>query len=196
MIILGSQSPRRKEILSFFSIPFQQVASDFDESSIPWEKDPISYSLKISQAKARAFKQGRQPILTADTIVYKNNQLYLKPKDEKDAFNILNELANGSPNGWHSVFTAVTLKKGDLEFSDVEETRVLFNPLSDFQIDQFIKKLPYKDKAGAYFIQNAGSLLIKKIDGCFYNVMGLPINTVQKLFSKINIDLWNFLRYE
>lgn len=191
MIILGSQSPRRKQILSYFSLPFKQVSPDFDEESVPWEGDPKAYASTISIGKARSLA-GRfptDPILTADTVVYMNGKIYLKPKDEEEACTFFSELVGK----WHSVFTGVTVKMGAEEHSSVEETKVLFNSLTNRQIRQFLHHMPYTDKAGGYFIQEGGSLIAKRIEGCFYNVMGLPINTVHELLLKINLDLWDYL---
>jgi septum formation protein len=85
------------------------------------------------------------------------------------------------------------LKVNSEEYSSVEETKVLFNPLTDKQIRHFLHLMPYADKAGGYFIQEGGSLIAKRIEGCFYNVMGLPINSVHELLLKINLDLWDYL---
>lgn len=194
MIILGSQSPRRKQILSYFSLPFTQISPDFDEESVLWEGNPIEYvsAISLGKAKSLAHRFSQEPILTADTIVYRNGKVYLKPKDEEEACRFFAELVGE----WHSVFTGVTVKAGTKEYSAVEETRVLFNSLTDAQIRQFIRHMPYKDKAGGYFIQEGGSLIAKRIEGCFYNVMGLPINTVHDLLLKININLWDYLSGE
>jgi len=191
MIILGSQSPRRKEILSYFSLPFQQHSPDFDEEAVPWRGNPEDYAITIAQGKAQSLlgQFPDQPILTADTVVYRNGNIYLKPKDEEEAYRFFSDLTGN----WHSVFTGVALRLGDQEFTSIEETKVLFNSLSEQQIRLFLRHLPYSDKAGGYFIQEAGSLIAQKIEGCFYNVMGLPINTVHTLLLKLNIDLWNYL---
>lgn len=190
-LLLGSQSPRRAAILSFFSIPFIQAPSQFDENSILWNGDPQKYAAAISQGKAADLQKNNPSalLLTADTIVYQEGKLFLKPADREDAFRILSTLAGK----WHSVFTAVTLRHKEVEFTEVEETRVLFNPLTQKQIEHYLQHLPYADKAGSYFIQDEGSLLAKRIDGCFYNVMGLPINTVRSLLLHFGIDLWDYL---
>ncbi|MEI8366312.1 MAG: Maf family nucleotide pyrophosphatase [Parachlamydiaceae bacterium] len=191
-LILGSQSPRRKEILGYFSLPFQQITSDFDEDSVPFSGDPVAYVCEIAAGKAHTLAQ-RFPhalILTADTTVYKNGKIYGKPADTEEAFKALSELAGS----WHSVFTGVCLCAQDKQWCSYEETRILFNPLTPEEIRHYHKKLHWSDKAGGYAIQMAGGLAIKKIEGCYYNAMGLPINSVRTLLLKAGIDLWDYLK--
>ena len=191
-LILGSQSPRRKEILNFFSFPFESAVSYFDEEAVSFQGDPASYVCEIATGKAQALAP-RFPndlILTADTTVYKNGIIFGKPASAEEAFNALSELAGD----WHSVFTGVTLLVGDQLWSAVEETKVLFNPLTAGEIRYYHKKLHWADKAGGYAIQMAGGLAIKKIEGCYYNAMGLPINSVRELLLKVKIDLWDYLK--
>ena len=190
-LILGSGSPRRKEILSYFELPFTQVASSFDEESIPFEGEPERYVKELSLGKAHAIA-ARFPdslILTADTVVFREGKIYGKPKDEKEAFASLSELVGH----WHSVFTGVSLISGKEVFQGVEETKVLFNGLNTAQINHYHQRIHWQDKAGGYAIQMAGGLLVKRIDGCYYNVMGLPINTVRKVLGEVGLELWDYL---
>lgn len=190
-IILGSSSPRRKEILNFFNLPFEQKNPLFDENSIFFEGDPVTYAIKIAEGKARQLNAlyFNDVVISADTIVFKGNKVFLKPENKDHAFSMLKEL-QGS---WHSVFTAVSLAHQEHVISGIEESKVLFNQLSDNQIELFLRTQPYQDKAGSYFIQTTGSLLVNKIEGCFYNIMGLPINLLYNMLKKFNIDLWNYL---
>lgn len=191
-LILGSQSPRRKEILSFFSFPFESAISQFDEEAVPFNGNPVDYVGEIAAGKAKALAP-RFPdalILTADTTVYKNGKIYGKPTTSEEAFCALSDLVGE----WHSVFTGVSLLSGDQFWSTFEETRVLFNPLTPEEIRHYHKKLHWSDKAGGYAIQMAGGLAIKKIEGCYYNAMGLPINSVRQLLLEVNIDLWDYLK--
>ncbi|MFT4553696.1 MAG: septum formation protein [Chlamydiales bacterium] len=190
-LILGSQSPRRKEILGYFKIPFEQIPSSFDESLVVFDGDPKEYVSKIARRKGEnlASLYPEAHILTADTIVFANGKVYPKPENPETAFNILQELSGG----WHSVFTSVALINGGKAYFDVEETRVLFNDLSPKQIRSYHEAINYSDKAGGYAIQETGSLICKKIEGCYYNVMGLPINTVRELLSKTGIDIWEYV---
>lgn len=190
--ILGSQSSRRKEILNFFDLPFIQIASNFDEDSILFLENPKNYAQTLANEKAVSLAKRfpSSPILTADTIVYKDAKVYGKPKNKDEAYRFLRELSGG----WHHVFTALALKKGDLLLQAVEETKVEFNSLNDEQIQLYHQKLDLSDKAGGYRVQGAGSLAIKSIQGCYYNVMGLPINSLQQLLKQIGIDLWDHLK--
>jgi septum formation protein len=191
-LILGSQSPRRKEILSYFSLPFEQISSAFDEESIVFQGDPIAYVLELSKGKAHSLleKIPEGIILTADTVVWQNGNIYNKPKSPEEASEFLREFSGT----WHSVFTGITLAFGARELQAYEETKVLFNPLTPNQIDQYIATHHWKDKAGGYAIQQAGGLFVERIEGCYYNVMGFPINSVRKLLAEIGIDLWAFLK--
>lgn len=191
-LILGSQSPRRFEILSYFSFPFLQVKSNFDEDSIPFTGNPIEYVNQLSKGKAEDLTSqfSDSIILTADTIVYKEEKIYGKPQDPKQAYQYLKELSGD----WHSVYTGLTVLYKERVFQNVTETRVLFNRLTDSQIHTYYQKLPYADKAGGYMIQQAGGIIVNKIDGCYYNVMGLPINSLRTLLLHCGIDLWDYLK--
>jgi nucleoside triphosphate pyrophosphatase len=193
-IILGSNSPRRKEIFSYFTIPFTQVSSSYDESSLPFDGDPRIYVSDLSKGKALAIEDQYPDhiILTADTIVYREGNLYGKPKNIDEAFRSLSELVGR----WHSVFTGITLVHDHKIYQGFEETKVLFNPLTEDEIRHYHRQIHWKDKAGGYAIQMAGGLVVKRIDGCYYNVMGFPINTVRKLLLEVGIELWYHLKDE
>jgi septum formation protein len=191
-LILGSISPRRKEIMGYFDIPFEQVAPYFDEESAPFFGNPIDYVITLSKGKAQSLHQlhPKGLLLTADTIVFYNGKIFGKPKDPEEAFANLSELVGK----WHSVYTGVTVMKDGKEFSQAEETKVLFNHLTPEQIQNYQKKLHLADKAGGYAIQMAGGLIVRKIEGCYYNVMGLPINTVRRLLTFFEIELWDHIK--
>lgn len=191
-LILGSQSPRRKEILSFFTIPFDQIPSTYNEDSVPFDGNPHDYASALSLGKSLELHQ-RFPeatILTADTIVSYEDKVFGKPLNEEQAKATLQYLQGK----WHSVFTALSLREGHNTFSVVEETRVLFHPLHSTEVDLYVNQLEWGDKAGGYSIQGAGGLIVKKIDGCYYNVMGLPINALRSILMNIGIDLWEHLK--
>lgn len=186
--ILGSQSPRRKEILSFFNLSFEQIPSAYDEDELPFENNPQEYVKMLSKGKALDLHQ-KHPgatILTADTIVYRAGKVYGKPSDREDAIRGLLSLQGQ----WHSVFTALSLIHEERCFDQLEETRVLFNPLTPHEINLYVDQHQWADKAGGYAIQMAGGLIVRKIDGCYYNVMGMPINALRTLLLPIGIDLW------
>lgn len=189
-IILASQSPRRKEILSFFKIPFSVQVSGFDESTIRFKGNPAEYVMKQSLCKALALKDSYPDsiILSADTTVYFDGRIYEKPVSERQAKEFLYQLRSQT----HHVFTGVSLVYGDKILQDYEETKVTFVDASDSEIDAYLKAVYPLDKAAGYAIQGPGSLLIDKIEGCYYNVMGLPIKCIVKLFKNCGIDLWEY----
>ncbi len=191
-IVLGSQSPRRKEIMSFFSLPFVQVPSNFDEESVPFAGDPARHAITLSQKKAETLSSRfpKEVILTADSVVFYGGKLFNKPADEKEAFDILRLLCGN----WHQVFTGVTVRQGEKSFSAFEETKLLFKKLSDAEIEKFHRHCYFLDKAGGYAIEKSGNLIVDRIEGCYYNVLGLPINKTRDLLLKLGIDLWDFLK--
>ena len=192
MLILGSQSPRRKEILNMFSIPFRQVSSDFDEAQVVFRGDPVEFVKEIARRKATALQE-RFPddlILTADTTVYRQGRLFEKPTSIQEAYAMLRELSGKE----HQVFTGVAISDKKNLQSEVEETSVLFCELTDPEIHAYAKAFHPLDKAGGYAIQKAGGLIVKRIRGCYYNVMGLPLQTVRHLLLKAGIDLWDYFK--
>jgi septum formation protein len=178
--------------MEFFSLPFMQVASDFDEESVVFQGDPAKHAMLLSQKKAEVLAQKfpNDVILTADTVVYCNGKLYNKPQDEHEARQFLLDLGGN----WNHVFTGVTARKGVAVHSDFDETKLLFHKLTPDHIQKFHQHCSVLDKAGGYAIEKCGNLIVSRIEGCYYNVMGLPINTVQKLLIKLGIDLWDFLK--
>lgn len=189
MIILGSCSPRRKEILGYFSLPFQQVHSGFDEDSVPFHGDAVAYVKEIARAKAAEIAK-RHPgeiILTADTTVFANGRIFAKPLSMKEAHSMLRELSGTT----HSVFTGVCIHE---KFLEAEETRVTFSELTDAQIFAYASSVGPLDKAGGYAIQESGGLIVKRIEGCYYNVMGLPLQTVRRGLLTVGIDLWEYFK--
>jgi septum formation protein len=144
----------------------------------------------LGKAETLAKEHRNEIILTADTIVYREGKLFGKPTNAEEAFKSLSALVGH----WHSVFTGVTIVKEGAIYQNVEETKVLFNHLTEGQIRHYHSKIHWQDKARGYAIQMAGGLLVKRIDGCYYNVMGLPINTVRSLLKEVGIELWDYLK--
>ena len=191
-IILGSQSARRKEILNFFSLPFRQVPSDFDEDAVPFEGcgKTLATTLALGKAKALAKDYPDDVIITADTVVAIDEQSLGKPVDDEESRSMLKRLSGR----WHSVYTAVASYKDGALYCEVEETKVLCNKLTDEQINRYMHMHTLHDKAGSYAIQKSGSIFVQKIDGCYFNVMGLPINALRVALSHVGIDLWDYIK--
>ena len=192
MIILGSQSPRRREILNFFSLPFRQVSPHFDETQVLFDKDPAAFVNEVARRKALclAEKYPDVPILTADTTVHRNGQLFMKPETMEEAHAMLRELAGKE----HEVYTGVCVALGKTCSVEAERSLVEFHPLTDEQIRAYHQQISPLDKAGAYAIQKSGCLIVKRIEGCYYNIMGLPLQTTHRLLLQVGIDLWHFLK--
>lgn len=191
-LILGSNSPRRREILNFFSIPFQQASPDFDEAQVIFQGNPGAFAREVAHRKALCLvpRFPNDVILTADTVVYRQNRLFLKPESLEEAHAMLRELSGKD----HQVFTGVCVAKKNNTFIEAEETRVFFHKLTEPQIRAYHSHFLPLDKAGGYAIQKGGSLIVKRIEGCYYNIMGLPIHTVRRLLLKAGIDLWDYLK--
>ena len=113
-------------------------------------------------------------------------KLYPKPKDEKEAFSFLKELVGNT----HEVYTGVCVSRGEEYYTGVALSTVQFHPIEDEKIKDYIRLIDPLDKAGAYAIQGRGSLIVSKVDGCYYNVMGLPISLLSDLLKRVEIDLW------
>lgn len=190
-IILGSQSPRRREILHYFTLPFRQLTPPFDESQVLFSGDPAAFVCEVAQRKALCLSEKHKdiPILTADTTVYRNGQLFMKPETMEEAHAMLSELAGKR----HQVYTGVCVALGNSFYVKAEESHVEFHPLTDAQIRAYHLMVNPLDKAGAYAIQKTGSLIVKRIEGCYYNIMGLPLHTTQRLLLNVGIDLWEYL---
>lgn len=183
MLILASASPRRKELLALAGYEFSVIPSDFDESSI-LESDPyvLVEALSTQKAKSIAKDHPNDTVLAADTVVILEQTILGKPKDDEDAFNMLHDLIKQQQ---HVVATGVCIiHQGKIQ-SFVDKTIVYFNPLTDEEIRAYVQTKEPMDKAGAYGIQGKGALFIDKINGDYYNVMGLPIAKVHQALKKL-----------
>ena len=191
-VVLGSSSPRRKEIFDFFSIPFIQDVPNFDEESVVYKQNPIEYTKEITLGKAKALKEKYKDsiLITADTMVFLDDKALGKPGNEIEMYVMLQALSGRT----HSVITSLCVSENDAFYTGFEETKVTCNELDLHQIGRYIEAHHLLDKAGSYACQNSGSLLIKQIQGCYYNVMGLPINLLASLLKQVGIDIWDHLK--
>ncbi len=181
-LILASQSPRRRDILSLTLIPFETVAIETDEKIDPLLSIEENVT-KIAREKAEAAaatlpkQQGNTIILTADTVVAKGKRIYGKPSGFDEAFDMLKSLQNRS----HRVYTGFVLLCCDKIHTECVTTIVEFEPMSDNEIKRYIlSEKPY-DKAGSYGIQDPlMACHVRRIEGCYHNVVGLPLSRVCK----------------
>lgn len=179
--ILASKSPRRQQLLRSLGIEFQIKVNDVDEI-FPEDLQPIEIPVYLAELKARFFLQELKEgdlLITADTMVFLGNREIGKPRDMKEAENLLNLLSGKE----HQVISGVCLTSVDKQKSFHAVTNVQFKDLSKEEINFYIQSWQPFDKAGAYGIQEwIGYIAITHIEGSFYNVMGLP---VQKLYEEI-----------
>jgi septum formation protein len=181
-IILASQSPRRKMLLEWAEIPFEVKVKDTDES-FPTDMKTEEVPVYIARNKALAIdKNDDELVIAADTVVVLDNEIIGKPVNMEDARNILKKLSGRT----HSVITGVVILNDNKEIAFSDITEVSFYELTAEQIDFYINKYKPFDKAGAYAIQEwIGVTGIEKINGDFYNVMGLPVSRVVKTLHQM-----------
>lgn len=178
-IILASGSPRRKELLTLAGIEFTVKTADTDES-VPTSFSPEQTVKTLAQRKAKAVAELNSDsiVIGADTVVAVDGKILGKPKDSEEAFSMLSSLSGRS----HFVYTGVCIIDGEKEICFCEKTEVTFYELTDDEINAYILTGDCYDKAGGYGIQSKGCTLVRKLNGDYFNVVGLPIaETVRQL---------------
>ena len=189
-IILASGSPRRKELLQELTTNFEIITNDFDEEYIKsTETNPKELVKKLSFGKADSVfneiknKYSDVTVIGADTIVYFNNQFLGKPKDEKNAIQMLTKLQGKS----HDVYTGMTViirKNSEIKYENVfSKSTIYFKEMSSKDILEYVKTKEPLDKAGSYAIQGIGSKYIHKYTGDFNTIVGLDINKLEKILK-------------
>ncbi|MBI4849000.1 MAG: septum formation inhibitor Maf [Nitrospirae bacterium] len=187
-IVLASASPRRKEILKLTGLKFSVRASDYEEDlDLLFKPRELARHLSRKKAEAVANKYSNAIIIAADTFIVFKNKLLGKPHTEKEAGKMLRRL-NGKA---HSVITGFTIMDtgSDKILSRSVETKVYFKKLSAEDIRIYVKSKEPLDKAGAYAIQGRGSVFIEKIEGDFFNVMGLPLSALTGGLKKFGVRI-------
>ena len=176
-IILASASPRRKEILTLVGLMFDVVVSDCDENISYVSPEDMVKKLSCRKAEnvAEKLKGEKEPhlVIGSDTVVYFQGKILGKPKDKDDAFRMLKELSGQT----HVVYTGVTVidtASGRID-TFCEATKVEFYPVSDEEIKNYIATGDPLDKAGSYGVQGLGAFLVKRIEGDYFTVVGLPV---------------------
>lgn len=183
-LILASSSPRRRELLQQMQIPFTFRKSYVDESTIQTSYPPEKVKqLATLKGKKIPILRKDEVVLSADTIVSYKEQIFEKPKNKEDAIQMLSALSGSI----HTVYTGVMIRSFSDEIVFVEQTNVEFWPLSIEEIDWYVSTNDPYDKAGAYGIQGIGAMLVKKIYGDYYNVVGLPISRVVRELRKFSV---------
>ena len=182
-IILASGSPRRAEILNSVGWSFEKYISDVDESEIAGESAE-DYVQRLAKTKAEKVAENftDEIVLGADTTVVIDDQIIGKPSDLEDARRMLKMLSGN----WHEVLTGVALVKNRNSAVGLQKTKVKFAEMSAKEINFLVENGEPLDKAGAYAVQAQAALFIEKIEGDYWNVVGLPVNLVFNLFKKLN----------
>ncbi|MDN5331655.1 MAG: nucleoside triphosphate pyrophosphatase [Tepidanaerobacteraceae bacterium] len=187
-LILASASPRRRDLLKQVGLDFEIIPSLVDET-VPPGVTPDIAAVRLAEKKAIdvAHRSKDGIVIAADTIVALDDSILGKPKDEEEARKMLESLSGR----WHRVFTGIAVVDcSSLEkVTDCEQSRVKFKKLSSSEIENYIKTGEPMDKAGAYGIQGKGALLVEKIEGCYYNIVGLPLFRLSLALSHFDVKI-------
>ncbi len=182
-IILASASPRRKEILSGLGVRFEVLPADTDESCDI--ADPTLYARELARRKGQAayalLGETDAVVISADTIVVCDGKILGKPRDRADAVRMIKLLSGRA----HSVITGVGVTVGGVTHTDHSETIVHVDVIPDAEIERYADSGDPMDKAGAYGIQGAFSRWVRGIDGCYFGVVGLPVNCLASLYKRV-----------
>ncbi|MGL4772065.1 MAG: Maf-like protein [Clostridium sp.] len=185
-VVLASASARRQELLHRIVEDFSIIVSDFDEDKVKYTGDVEEYVMEIAKGKAddvRAKVLEDCIIISADTIVTLDNKILGKPKDKKEAYNMIKSLS-GRTHRVYSGIIVLNSTNGEI-IKKALCTEVVFSSLSEEEIMEYINSEEPYDKAGAYGIQGKAALFVKEIRGCYYNVVGLPLNKLNEIIKKI-----------
>jgi len=178
-IILASGSPRRQELMQTFGVKYSIMLRPVDEI-YPKHLQGPEITDYLAQLKSEPFKadlKDNDVLITSDTIVWHNNKALGKPKDQQDAFTMLQSLSGKT----HEVFSSICVTTTSKQITDFECTKVTFKELSDEEIWYYVKNYNCLDKAGAYGIQDwIGQIAVTKLEGSYFNVMGLPTHLLYK----------------
>ncbi len=182
-LVLGSASPRRRELLERLGFEFEIIPCHVDESVVPW-KDPETGVKLVAELKAveALSHRPRKTIIAADTVVICRGEIMGKPADAADAARMLGALSGRA----HEVITGVVIvQPPNRRIIEAETTRVFFREIADIEIERYIETGEPFDKAGAYAIQGYASLFIERVDGCYFNVVGLPVHRLFSMFRRL-----------
>jgi len=185
-IFLCSSSPRRKELLQLMGLEFEIFIADVDET-IPESLPPSEYVQRLALKKARSAAETLREgvLIAADTIVTLDQQILGKPIDDEDAFRMLTKLCGRT----HSVFTGIVVfdRLSNYILKQYRETSVTMRHYTIDEIQHYVQTREPMDKAGAYGIQGLGALLVDKIEGDYFNVMGLPISMLNQMLKEVGV---------
>jgi septum formation protein len=182
-VVLASQSPRRRQLLSLIGIEHDVRPANIDESYFAGEQ-PRAHALRLARGKAEAIAASGAVTIGSDTIVVVDGEVLGKPSDGAEAARMLRRLSGRA----HTVITAVAVLWRDRLVADAEEVTVTFRELSDAEIAAYIATGEPMDKAGAYGIQGYGATIVERVDGDYFAVMGLPLNRLTRLLESLGLE--------
>ena len=189
-IVLASASPRRQELLRRMGITEFDIRVPETEEAYPEGLSPRQIVEYISREKADAAAKLCTPdeiVITADTMVFLDDQRLGKPADEADALRMLTALQGRH----HTVCTGVTVRQGDRSLTESETTEVYFRPAAEAELRAYIATGEPMDKAGSYGVQGKGALLVEKLNGDFFNVMGLPVLRLSRMLGRFGVSFFD-----
>lgn len=180
MIVLASQSPRRSELLTKAGIPFRVRVSPVEEVPRPGEQS-VAYAMRLARSKAEAVPLHPDEIaLGADTVVVVDHQILEKPANDADAVRMLRLLSGRE----HEVVTGVCVRSPRETACEHEITAVRFSKLSESEIERYVASGECHGKAGAYAIQGLASKFVERVEGCYFNIVGLPVSRVYRMLKR------------
>lgn len=185
-IVLASGSPRRRELLAGLGLAFEVAPADVDETPEP-DEAPLDLVRRLAAAKAAAVADARPEalVIAADTVVVIDGRALGKPRDAAENRDFVRELSGRS----HTVFTGHALALGGRSEVEVCRTEVTFRPLDDGEIERYVGSGEGLDKAGGYGIQGLGAALVPRVEGCYFNVVGLSLATVVAAARRLGVAL-------
>ena len=189
-IVLASGSPRRQELLQRIGITDFDIRVPDTDESYPAGLTPAQTVEYISRKKAEAAAAlctDDEIVITADTMVFLDDQRLGKPVDEADALRMLSALQGRH----HTVCTGVTVRQGEHMLTESESTQVYFRPAAESELKAYIRTGEPMDKAGSYGVQGMGALLVERLDGDFFNVMGLPVLRLSRMLGQFGITFFH-----
>lgn len=184
-VILASSSPRRLQLLQQIGIEAEVRPAAFDELSTGKMADEVVLANAVGKCQAVCAACGdKMPVIAADTVVVLDGKILGKPKDAADAVRMLTELSGRT----HKVLTGVAVSFDGKQLAEVCETEVIFRTLTAAEIADYVAIGEPLDKAGAYGIQGRGAVFVEKINGCYNNVVGLPLTRLHLMLAKLGVD--------
>mgnify|MGYP006289239711 CR=1 FL=1 len=184
-IILASGSPRRKKLVERLGIDFEVCPSQIDEDQVNESRPEVLVKV-LARLKAQEVADRKEGIIiAADTVVSLHQEVLGKPATEKEAYAMLKKLSGSE----HQVTTGITVISNSQEITDYQQTTVQFREIDDQEINQYIATGEPMDKAGAYGIQAKGAIFVTGINGCFYNVMGMPLAWLVERLKELGIAI-------